>query len=133
MPNIPLSSATRVFPSPAFEPSTEKHTAALPEALIPYLPPHPHKGSPSYHRYVFALLTHSSEVNFAAIQPEWQGEGATLRGLHSAMSSQAEKKVAVSALTFFRADYDAFECHKIWEEVISASPSCLLLPLRLVH
>jgi len=44
-PNIPLSCATR--------------TIEIPEAHIPYIPPHPPRGTP-YHRYVLLLLPQQS-------------------------------------------------------------------------
>lgn len=125
VPNIPLSSATRIFPSPSFDASTSRNQSSLPDALVPYLPPHPHKGSPSYHRYTFALITHPEQIKFDAIKDLWETKMFNFRALQAGMASQLgerRKEAAVSGLTFVRSLYDEVECPKIWQEVISAFP-----------
>lgn len=125
VPNVPLSSATRIFPSPSFDASTSRNQSSLPDALVPYLPPHPHKGSPSYHRYTFALITHPEQIKFDAIKDLWETKTFNFRALQAGMAAQLgkrRKEVAVSGLTFVRSVYNEVECPKIWQEVISAFP-----------
>lgn len=111
VPNVELSASTRVFPSPSFSPSpSAKHVASLPEALVSYLPPHPHKGSDS-HRYTFLVVSHPKPIDIVAPSRE----GFNFRSwLADLQASQPEAQV--EGMTFVRAEYDAEACAEIWDK-----------------
>jgi large subunit ribosomal protein L35 len=107
VPNINLSASTRIFPSPSFPASSSKHNVSLPNPYFPYVPPHPHKGTP-YHRYTFIVLSHDEPLELGELRrskfdfKKWQAglpEGTRVEGA-----------------TFFRAEYDAEACAEVWEK-----------------
>lgn len=115
-PNITLSSTQSSITSPA---------------LLPYIPPHPQKGTP-YHRYTLLLLAHpidpatgkSSPIEIAAESIE--RDGVDVRAL------MHEHKFVPKGITFFRQVWDStvtaiYEQHLGSFNSLTATPSWTVL------
>lgn len=129
VPNIPVTAATRLFPSSSasLPASSPLHHATLPAEVVPYLPPHPHKGTRA-HRYALVLLAHDRPVKVS--ESEIDRDSFVLRDFMKSEAFEAPKwgavtgkKVEVAGLTFFRAAWDEEVCGHIWKDIIGASPA----------
>lgn len=142
VPNINLTPSTRVFPSPDMPLSSNaKHVSSLPDAIIPYLPPHPHKGS-DVHRYTFLLLRHVGDITFGKqdVTGTERGTGVVAvpkrdgfnyrawveklnerRDVLGKIHNKRPERVQVVGMSFFRSVYDEVVCPQIWKELICES------------
>ncbi|CED83764.1 Phosphatidylethanolamine binding protein [Phaffia rhodozyma] len=120
VPNIPLSAKSQVFPSsdPSVVGSSSAFKSQLPPAVVPYLAPHPHKGTP-YHRYVFVLVQHDEPVIFG---PK-AGKGVIKTPKRENFKLRTFLRVNwkmqdIVGMSFIREIYDSKVCPKIWKDII---------------